>query len=63
VDPDESLGQMPPFLHFLRPRLEKLMSHFKVSDCKNHNNEDVIRVNFSNEPASDNIISRFGYFD
>lgn len=52
VDPDQSLGEMPEFLHFLRPRLEKIMTHFGVTDGKNLSGDhDVKRVEFKKNPA------------
>ena len=54
---------MPKWLDFMEPRMTKILSHFEVKECKNHNGEAVERVNFSNEPVGQNVVSKYGFFD
>lgn len=63
VDPDKSLGVMPDFLHFLQPRIEKIMSHFEVKEDVNKVGDACKKVTFKNEPQAKNVVSEFGYFD
>ena len=43
--------------------MEKIMSHFEVLETVNKVGDACKKVTFKNEPAADNILSRFGYFD
>ena len=63
MDPNKSLGVMPDFLHFLQPKIEKVMSHFKVSDSVNKVGDPCKKVEWKDEHCPDNIKTRFGYFD
>ena len=62
VNPDKSLGEMPEFLHFLRPKLEKVLSHFEVQHITKEDKQTP-KVTFSNEPVAQNVLTQFGYFD
>lgn len=50
-------------LNFLYLGIEKVLSHFEVSDSVNKVGDTCKKVNFQNEPVSDNVVTKFGYFD
>lgn len=59
------MGQMPDFLHFLQPRLERILGRFKL------NAEDLFMEEFVEGGEQDGeagvegptALSEFGYFD
>lgn len=59
-----SCSQVSSQLSLIGLGIEKIMTHFSVTDGKNiAGDHDYPRIEFKNEPQAENVLKRFGYFD